>query len=51
MNALFFTRLYLVGAAIANTYILTIIYDVVENNNEILENNNQMLYEILNSKK
>lgn len=51
MNALFFTRLYLVGAALANTYILTIIYDVVENNNEILENNNQMLYEILNSKK
>jgi hypothetical protein len=51
MNALFFTRLYLVGAALANTYILTIIYDIVENNNEILENNNQMLYEILNSKK
>ncbi len=36
MNPIFFSRICLFGVGIVNTYILCVIYDVVQNNNEIL---------------
>jgi len=41
MNPIYFSRVCLISVAIMNTYILSIIYDVVENNNEMLNEINE----------
>jgi len=41
MNPVCFSRACLICVAVLNTYILSIIYDVVENNNEILNEINE----------